>query len=76
MIDSITDDKTVVSRTNETIDLYDALKSLNQKEHRVIKQRYFEGLSQSEIAKELFISQAQVSRIERKALDNLHNYLK
>ena len=57
-------------------DLYDALKSLNQKEHRVIKQRYFEGLSQSEIAKELFISQAQVSRIERKALDNLHNYLK
>ena len=76
MIDSITDDKTVVSRTNETIDLYDALKSLNQKENRVIKQRYFEGLSQSEIAKELFISQAQVSRIERKALDNLHNYLK
>lgn len=72
----IKDDKTVVSRTNETIDLYDALKSLNQKEHRVIKQRYFEGLSQSEIAKELFISQAQVSRIERKALDNLHNYLK
>ena len=68
MIDSITDDKTVVSRTNETIDLYDALKSF--------KQRYFEGLSQSEIAKELFISQAQVSRIERKALDNLHNYLK
>lgn len=76
MIDSITDDKTVVSRTNETIDLYDALKSLNQKEHQVIKQRYFDGLSQSEIAKELFISQAQVSRIERKALDNLHNYLK
>lgn len=76
MIDSISKDKMVVSRTNETIDLYDALKSLNQKEHQVIKQRYFEGLSQSEIAKELFISQAQVSRIERKALDNLHNYLK
>ena len=30
----------------------------------------------SEAAKELFISQAQVSRIERKALNNLHNYLK
>ena len=70
------DDGTVVSRTNETIDLYDALKLLDQKEHQVIKQRYFEGLSQSEIAKELFISQAQVSRIERKALNNLHNYLK
>ena len=76
MIDSLSDDKTVVSRTNEKIDLYDALKLLDQKEHQVIKQRYFEGLSQSEIAKELFISQAQVSRIERKALNNLHNYLK
>lgn len=76
MIDSLSDDKAVVSRTNEKIDLYDALKLLDQKEHQVIKQRYFEGLSQSEIAKELFISQAQVSRIERKALNNLHNYLK
>ena len=76
MIDSLSDDKTVVSRTNEKIDLYDALKLLDQKEHQVIKQRYFEGLSQSEIAKELFISQAQVSRIEKKALNNLHNYLK
>lgn len=76
MIDSLSDDKTVISRTNEKIDLYDALKLLDQKEHQVIKQRYFEGLSQSEIAKELFISQAQVSRIEKKALNNLHNYLK
>lgn len=75
MIDSLSDDKTVVSKTNEKIDLYDALRLLNQKEYQVINQRYFEGLSQSEIAKELFISQAQVSRIEKKALHNLHNYL-
>ena len=76
MIDSLSDEKAGVLKTNERIDLYDALKSLSQKEHDVIKQRYFEGLSQSEIAKELFISQAQVSRIEKKALNNLHNYLK
>lgn len=76
MIDSISDDKTAGPKANETIDLYDAINLLNPKEHRVIEQRYFQGLSQSEIAKELFISQAQVSRIERKALDNLHNYLK
>lgn len=75
MIDSLSDDKTVVSRTNEKIDLYDALDLLNQKEYQIITQRYFDGLSQSEIAKELFISQAQVSRIEKKALHNLHNYL-
>ena len=76
MIDSLSDEKAGVLKTNERIDLYDALKSLSQKEHDVIKQRYFEGLSQSEIAKELFISQAQVSRIEKKALNTLHNYLK
>ena len=55
----LSDEKAGVLKTNERIDLYDALKSLSQKEHDVIKQRYFEGLSQSEIAKELFISQAQ-----------------
>ena len=76
MIDSLKDEKTDVSKTNQNIDLYDALNHLNQKEHQIIQQRYFEGLSQSEIAKELFISQAQVSRIEKKALNNLHNYLK
>lgn len=76
MIDSLSDDKAGVLKTNDKIDLYDALNLLDQKEHQVINQRYFEGLSQSEIAKELFISQAQVSRIERKALQNLHNYLK
>lgn len=76
MIDALTNDRAIETRTNEHIDLYDALNSLTKKEHIIIKQRYFEGLSQSEIAKELFISQAQVSRIEKKALDNLHNYLK
>lgn len=76
VIDSLSDEKKAGLKPNEQIDLYDALKQLNYKEHKIIQQRYFEGLSQSEIAKELFISQAQVSRIERKALNNLHNYLK
>ncbi|HIX80982.1 MAG TPA: sigma-70 family RNA polymerase sigma factor, partial [Candidatus Erysipelatoclostridium merdavium] len=76
VIDSLKDEKTDVSRTKQNIDLYDAIDHLSPKENKIIKQRYFEGLSQSEIAKELFISQAQVSRIEKKALNNLHNYLK
>ncbi|MFQ6794047.1 SigB/SigF/SigG family RNA polymerase sigma factor [Thomasclavelia sp.] len=76
MIDSLKDDKMDAVITNQKIDLYDAINKLTPKEHQVIKQRYFDGLSQSEIAKELFISQAQVSRIEKKALNNLHNYLK
>lgn len=76
VIDSLKDEKTDISRTKQNIDLYDAIDHLSPKENKIIKQRYFEGLSQSEIAKELFISQAQVSRIEKKALNNLHNYLK
>ncbi|WRK53981.1 sigma-70 family RNA polymerase sigma factor [Coprobacillaceae bacterium CR2/5/TPMF4] len=68
MIDSLKDEKTDVSRTKQNIDLYDAIDHLSPKENKIIKQRYFEGLSQSEIAKELFISQAQVSRIEKRRL--------
>jgi len=58
--------KVAITKLNELLD---------QKEHQVIKQRYFEGLSQSEIAKELFISQAQVSRIEKQALKRLQKYI-
>ena len=48
-----------------SIDLYEAMNHLDEKELQIINERYFKGHTQSEIAKELFISQAQVSRIER-----------
>ena len=48
---------------------------LDQKELRIIKERYFEGFTQSEIAKDLMISQAQVSRIEKQALSHLKKYM-
>ena len=38
---------------------------------KIIEKRYYEGLTQFEIAEELSISQAQVSRLEKNALDNL-----
>lgn len=76
MVDVISDEKNNPELLGEKIDLYDAIDRLNPKENQVIIKRYLIGLSQSEIAQELFISQAQVSRIERRALDNLHNYLK
>lgn len=60
---------------NKKLDLYDAMKHLDQKENLVIHQRYYEGLTQSEIAQELFISQAQVSRIEKQALERLQKYM-
>ena len=42
------------------------LDKLNDLEKRIIKERYFDGKSQIEIANNLHISQAQVSRIEKK----------
>ena len=48
---------------------------LNQREKKVIQERYYQGYSQCEIADELFVSQAQISRIEKKALEKLHKKL-
>ena len=41
----------------------------------MIQERYYKRYSQCEIAKELFVSQAQVSRIEKNALEKLHKKL-
>lgn len=60
---------------NRELDLARALKHLDQKENWIIHQRYYEGQTQSEIAQELFISQAQVSRIEKQALQRLQKYI-
>lgn len=61
---------------HQALDLKKAIHTLNAKERLVIDQRYFQGHSQLEIAKELFISQGQVSRIEKQALERLHKLLK
>ena len=64
--DSLSDEKSDVLKDNVRIDCNYASSKLSTKEYAVIKQRYFDGFSQSEIAKALFISQAQVSRIEKR----------
>lgn len=47
----------------------DALKTLPEREKEIIKMRYLKGLTQTEVAKEIGISQAQVSRLEKNAID-------
>ena len=44
------------------------MKKLNKREKSIINQRYYEGKTQMEIANEIGISQAQVSRLEKNAL--------
>lgn len=75
LIDAVSEDVDIVEKYQHHLDLENALTCLNAREKLIIKERYFQGLSQCEIAEELFISQAQVSRIEKKALEKLHKKL-
>lgn len=55
--------------------LKDALNALNEEEKNLIKERYYNGKTQTELAKEMNISQVKVYRLERKILDELENKL-
>lgn len=52
-----------------------ALKQLNERDEQIIKLRFFEGKTQIEVAEEIHISQAQVSRLEKNALKCMRAYL-
>jgi len=60
----------------ERIALRQAIDRLAEREAMVIRLRYFHGLTQERISKVLSVSQVQVSRIEKKALEKLREYLK
>ena len=55
----------------ENIALADAMKKLSRREKKIIDMRYYQNKTQTEIAESLGISQAQVSRIERGALNKM-----
>lgn len=59
----------------ERIALKEAISCLNEREQMVIKLRYFHGLTQDKTSKILGVSQVQISRIEKKALTVLRNYI-
>ena len=49
---------------------------LGERERHIIQLRFYEGKTQMEVAKEVGISQAQVSRLEKGALKSMRNYLR
>ena len=59
----------------EQIALREAIACLPEREQMVIKLRYFHGLTQDKTSKILGVSQVQISRIEKKALEALRNYI-
>ncbi len=71
--DQLSDDKTNEVAWVDNISLFDALEALEQKERNILLKRYFEGKTQMEISKEIGLSQAQVSRLEKNALGILRS---
>ncbi len=55
----------------DEIALKEAIRSLNDREKKILSMRYFKGKTQMEVASEIGISQAQVSRLEKAALDKI-----
>lgn len=75
-MDQVKDTKNNDENWTETMTINEALKRLNDKEKNIIIRRYFDGKTQMEIADEIGISQAQVSRLEKNALDHMKRYYK
>ena len=75
VMDQISDKKNKEDNWVEGLALSDAMNRLNDRENHIVKLRFFEGKTQMEIADEIHISQAQVSRLEKTALKTMKNYL-
>ena len=71
IMDQIGDTSSTDETWVEDIALRDAMKKLNDREKKIIDMRYYQSKTQSEIAKEIGISQAQVSRLEKSALERI-----
>ena len=57
------------------LSIKNAIEHLQQREQRIIRQRFFMGKTQMEVAAEIGISQAQVSRLEKAALKQMQKYI-
>ena len=55
----------------DELSIREAIQNLNQREKRILSLRFLQGRTQMEVAKEVGISQAQVSRLEKGALDKI-----
>ena len=70
MLDQISDKNSVENWLDE-IYLREAIKSLQPREKKILYMRFFQGKTQVEVANEIGISQAQVSRLEKGALSHI-----
>lgn len=76
VMDQISDKKNREEKWVEDLSLQEAIRRLPDREKHIISLRFFQGKTQMEVADEIGISQAQVSRLEKNALKSMRNYLK
>ena len=75
IMDQIKDTKNTDERWMAGISLSEAMSRLNPRERRILSRRFFDGKTQTEVADEIGISQAQVSRLEKNALQFMKKYV-
>ena len=75
VLDQLSDDKTKDIQWVETLALKEAMRQLNHREQVILSMRFFEGKTQMEVAEEIGISQAQVSRLEKAAIHQMYKFV-
>ena len=75
VMDQVSDTKNTDERWTERIALKDAMKLLDPRERRILSLRFYEGKTQMEVSAEVGISQAQVSRLEKGAINAIRKHL-
>jgi RNA polymerase sporulation-specific sigma factor len=75
VMDQLSDEKTKDAQWLEEIALKEAMGKLNDREKMILSMRFFEGKTQMEVAEEIGISQAQVSRLEKAAISQMNRFI-
>jgi len=75
VMDQVSDRQNIDDNWLEEISLREAIKRLSDREKRILSLRFFDGKTQMEVANEIGISQAQVSRLEKNAINQIKKYI-
>ena len=76
IMDQVKDNKNTDESWTEKMTISQIMKKLNEKEKMIITKRFFDGRTQMEVAEEIGISQAQVSRLEKNAIEHIKRLYK
>lgn len=73
VLDQISDDSESDEKWDDHLSLKEGMYQLNEREKSILKMRFFQGKTQMEVAEEIGISQAQVSRLEKAAIEQMNS---